>query len=151
MRIVEDDLTGPEIAALLGEHGRRMAATSPPESNHTLEIDALRSPRITLWTAWEGPELLGCCGLKALDETSGEIKSMRTADAHLGKGVAMRFLRYIVRVSRDRGYERLYLETGTTPDFEPAHALYTKFGFVECGPFADYVVDDFSRYMVLEL
>ncbi len=151
MRIVEDDLAGAEIAALLNEHAQQMAASSPPESNHTLEIDALRVPGITLWTAWDGSELLGCCGLKALDEAAGEVKSMRTADAHLGKGIAMQFLHHVAQVARDRGYKRLYLETGSTADFDPAIALYLKFGFVECGPFADYVLDDFSRFMVLDL
>ena len=39
----------------------------------------------------------------------GEIKSMRTAAAHVRKGVAARLLQHIVQVARARGYTQLYL------------------------------------------
>ena len=151
MNIVDDGLDGPEIAALLREHVQGMFDTSPPDSIHTLSIDALRSPDMAVWSAWEGSELLGCGALKELDNNTGEIKSMRTADAHLGKGVAMQILQHIVKVSRQRGYRRLYLETGSAPAFQAAHSLYLKAGFSYCGPFADYSDDSFSRFMVLPL
>ena len=104
-----------------------------------------------MWSAWEGYELLGCAALKELDAEAGEVKSMRTANVHLGRGVATELLQHIVNVSRQRGYRCLYLETGSAPAFKPAHLLYEKTGFLSCGPFADYDDDPFSRYMVLEL
>jgi putative acetyltransferase len=76
---------------------------------------------------------------------------MRTASAHLGRGVATAILEHIVDVARLRGYRDLFLETGSAPAFQPAHALYRKAGFVECSPFADYSADPFSRFMVLAL
>jgi len=79
LQIREDDLTGVEIVCLLREHLKDMYELSPPESVHALDLDALRSPDITVWSAWEGDELLGCGALKELDSRSGEIKSMRTA------------------------------------------------------------------------
>jgi len=148
MIIKNDDLAGPEIAALLHEHVQGMVDTSPPDSIHTLSIEALRSPSITMWSAWEGKELMGCGALKALDADSGEIKSMRTASAHLGRGVATAILKRIVETANERGYQRLYVETGSAPAFHPAHALYRKAGFVDCGPFAEYREDPFSRFMV---
>lgn len=151
MIIVEDDLTGTEIEALLHEHVQGMFDTSPPDSVHALGIEALRVPAITMWSAWEGPELMGCGALQGLDATSGEVKSMRTARAHLGRGVATAILKRIVDVATERGYRHLYLETGSAPAFEPAHALYGKAGFVKCGPFANYRDDPFSRFMVLAL
>ncbi|MDH5622579.1 MAG: GNAT family N-acetyltransferase [Gammaproteobacteria bacterium] len=151
MIIVEDDLSGPEIQALLREHVQGMFETSPPDSVYTLSIEALRVPAITMWSAWEGPALIGCGALKELDAGSGEIKSMRTASAHLGRGVATAILKRIVDVATERGYRRLYLETGSAPAFGPAHALYRKAGFVDCGPFADYRDDPFCRFMVLAL
>ncbi|NNF50644.1 MAG: GNAT family N-acetyltransferase [Woeseiaceae bacterium] len=128
-----------------------MHTTSPPESVHALDVDALRAPGITFWSAWEGDDILGCGALKELDATHGEIKSMRTASAHLGTGVASRLLQYMIGIARVRGYRRLSLETGTGEAFEPAHQLYLKFGFVECGPFADYTHDPFSRFMTLSI
>jgi len=151
MIIVEDDLSGTEIQALLNEHVQGMFDTSPPDSIHTLSIEALRVPTITMWSAWEGPALMGCGALKAIDAASGEVKSMRTARTHLGRGVATAILKRIVDVATARGYRHLYLETGSAPAFEPAHALYGKAGFVKCGPFASYRDDSFSRFMVLAL
>lgn len=151
MLIREDDLRGPEIAALLQVHLDHMHATSPPESAHALDLDGLRAPEITFWTLWDDKTLLGCGALKELDPAHGEIKSMHTAEAARGKGVARRLLQHIVDEARRRGYRRLSLETGGTADFAAAHGLYGSFGFQSCGPFADYVLDPFSVFMTLEL
>ena len=149
MIIKTDNLTHPAVLALLDAHLEHMHATSPPESVHALNTDELRAPGITFWSAWEGDDVLGCAALKELDPGHGEIKSMRTASAHLGKGVASRLLQHRVGVAQARGYRRLSLETGTGEAFEAAHQLYLKFGFEECGPFADYTLDPFSRFMTL--
>lgn len=151
MRIIIDDLRGPEIAALLQAHLDAMHAHSPAESVHALDLDKLRQPDITFWTAWDGASLLGCGALKAHDANFGEIKSMRTDAAHLRKGVAAAILDVIIEAARSRHYERLCLETGTGAPFEPAHRLYERYGFADCGPFADYTYDPFSRYMTLKL
>lgn len=151
MRIVVDDLNGPEIAALLQVHLDAMHEYSPPESVHALDLDKLRQPDITFWTAWDGAALMGCGALKELDARHGEIKSMRTDAAHLRKGVAAAILETILAAARHRGYERLSLETGRPEPFQPAHRLYEHYGFRECPPFADYVLDDFSICMTLEL
>jgi putative acetyltransferase len=149
--IIEDDLSGAAVAALLREHLDGMAQHSPPESIHALDLSALRQPDITFWTAWEADELLGCAALKELSARHGEIKSMRTATRHLGRGVASALLLHIIGESNRRSYARLSLETGSSPAFEPAHSLYRKFDFVYCGPFGDYREDPFSRFMTLEL
>lgn len=146
-----DNLTRPEVAALLEAHLEVMRAVSPPGSVHALDLDALRAPEVTFWTVRVGGELLGCGALKELDPAHGEIKSMHTAAAARGRGVARLLLEHIVAEARWRGYRRLSLETGSTPDFAAAHALYRGFGFAECGPFADYAPDPFSLFMTLEL
>ena len=151
LEIRVDDLSGPEIAALLREHLAFAARFSPPESVHALDLDELRAPGVTFWTAWQDAELLGCGALKELDPTHGEVKSMRTASAHLRKGVAAALLEHMLEVARERGYRRVSLETGSGDAFEPALALYARFGFARCGPFADYVRDSFSVFMTLEL
>ncbi len=146
-----DDLRGPEIRALLEEHLADMRRISPPESVHALDLDALRRPEISFWTVWAGGEMLGCGALKELDSSHGEIKSMRTAAAHRGKGVARAVLAHAVDEATRRGYGRLSLETGSQPDFEPARRLYASFGFTFCGPFADYAEDPNSVFMTLAL
>ena len=106
---------------------------------------------VSFWAAWEGEELLGCGALKELDQSHGEIKSMRTAKNQLRKGIATAMLEHIVAVARERGYERLSLETGSGGPFDAALRFYEKHGFDYCEPFADYVPDPFSRFMTREL
>jgi len=151
MDIRVDDLTSPEISQLLREHLESMTQQSPPESVHALGIEALRRPEITLWSVWQDAELLGCGALKELAAEHGEIKSMRTAAAHLRKGVAARLMHHMVKEAERRSYSRLSLETGSAEAFAPARSLYTRFGFTPCGPFADYVEDPYSVFMTKEL
>ncbi len=147
MQIREDDLTGTRITDFLREHLENMFEITPPESVHALGLDALRAPGITFWSVWEGDDLLGCGALKELDPENGEVKSMRTALAHRGKGVARGVLEHILQEAQRRGYESLYLETGAMPEFAPARALYLRYGFEVCGPFADYSDDPNSVFM----
>ena len=151
LRIAEDDPAGPEIAALLALHLAEVNQWSPPESVHALDVDEMRKAENTFWSAWEGTELIGCGGLKELDPHHAEIKSMRTASAHLRKGVARNILEHIIHEAKRRGYERLSLETGSMDAFEPARRLYANFGFTFCGPFGDYVDDPYSVFMTKEL
>jgi putative acetyltransferase len=147
MEIRSDDLSHPAIHALLREHLANMALHSPPESIHALDLEALRKPDITFWSAWSGTDLLGCGALKELDVFHGEIKSMRTANTHRRQGVAAAMLVHLIDVATHRGYTRLSLETGSMAAFAPARAMYARFGFVPCGPFAGYVDDPNSVFM----
>lgn len=151
MKIEVDDLSRPEIYALLNEHLQSMHELSPPESVHALDIDNLRHPNITFWTAWEGPLLLGCGALKELDRKHGEVKSMRTPNAHRRNGAGRAILAHIIAVANARHYELLSLETGTMDAFRPAHRLYESFGFTYCGPFGEYAEDPNSIFMTLLL
>lgn len=151
MLIRRDDLRGPEIEALLAEHLADMYAVSPPESVHALDLDGLRKPEISFWTAWDGDLLVGCGALKELDPTHGEIKSMRTAAAHRGRGVASAMMVHIVEEAETRGYHRLSLETGAEDFFSAARVLYAKFGFEAAEPFADYWADPNSYFMTKAL
>lgn len=147
MDIKIDDLTGHEIRELIKEHLFGMALNSPPESLHALNLEQLKRPDITFWSAWEGDVLLGCGALKELDHQHGEIKSMRTATNHLRKGVAKQMLEHIIGEAKRRGYSRLSLETGSMKAFEPARMLYENFGFEYCHPFSNYKEDPNSVFM----
>ncbi len=151
MEIRIDDLQGAAIAALLQVHLDAMHQHSPPESVHALDLDALRHPSITFWTAWDGDALMGCGALKTHSATHAELKSMRTATGHERKGVARALLRHMEARARAKGVLRVSLETGTNAPFFPAHRLYESEGFVECGPFAEYQLDPWSRFMTKAL
>ena len=151
MEIRIDDLQGAQIQALLQVHLDAMYEHSPPESVHALDLEALRHPSITFWTAWDGDSLMGCGALKQLDATHAELKSMRTTQAHLRKGVARAMLQHILSAARARGIQRISLETGPHAPIAAAQKLYANEGFVACGPFADYVLDPYSMFMTKAL
>lgn len=151
MEIKIDDLNGKAIFDLLNEHLDDMYAVSPPESVHALDLNKLKKPEITFWSIWERQHLAGCGALKELDKTTAEIKSMRTSNSFRRRGVATKLLQHIINEAIHRKYKTLYLETGSVEYFYPAIKLYESFGFTECGPFADYVLDPYSIFMKKEL
>ncbi len=149
--IRQDDLEGDQVRSLLALHLAGMLAASPPEFSFALDLSGLKAPGVTVWTAWDGPAVVGVGALKELDDGSGEVKSMRTAPAHLRRGVAAALLEHIIGEARARGMRRLSLETGSGPEFEPALALYRKRGFVDGEPFADYRPSPFNQFLHLAL
>jgi putative acetyltransferase len=146
-----DDLTGLPTRALIERHLRGMHEHTPPESVHAFDIDKLRDPAVTFWSAWIGESIAGCGALKMLDAQHGEIKSMRVADAYLGQGVGRAVLQHILAEARGRGLQRLSLETGSGASFDAALQLYQSAGFEICGPFGSYVIDPFSVFMTRQL
>lgn len=151
IELLEDDLNSGHIEGLLEQHRQEMFKHSPPESVHALDAQALRAPNMSFWSAWINDEFAGCGALKQLNESHGEIKSMKTRPEHLKKGVAKALLTKIIDQARVRGFDRLSLETGTMDVFIPARELYKKFGFKECPPFADYFEDPNSVCMTLNI
>jgi putative acetyltransferase len=139
------------VKALLTRHLEGMHANSPPGHVFALDWSALQKPEISFYALWEGDDLLGFGALKELEPTAGEIKSMRTADAHLRKGVAAAILEHIIAEARQRGYTRLSLETGSGPAFDPALELYRKYGFREGGAFDGYEKSPFNQFLHLDL
>ncbi|WP_375386727.1 GNAT family N-acetyltransferase [uncultured Microbacterium sp.] len=142
-----DDLTGSDTVALIAFHLAGMHDTSPEGSVHALDLDRLRHPDITFWSARIGGELAGIGALARLDDLRGEIKSMRVDDRFRGSGVGRALLRHIIAAARQRGMSSLWLETGRSDEFLPAHRLYASEGFVSCGPFESYTDDPFSAFM----
>jgi putative acetyltransferase len=149
--IIPGDFDDDRVKALLTRHLQGMHANTPPGHVFALDWSGLQKPEISFYALWEGDELLGVGALKELGPRAGEIKSMRTADAHLRRGVAAAILEHIIDEARRRGYARLSLETGAGPAFEPAHTLYRKYGFTDGGPFGDYDKSPFNQFLHLDL
>jgi putative acetyltransferase len=145
------DFSDERVRTLLTRHLEGMHASSPPGHVFALDWSGLQKPEISFYALWEGEELLGFGALKELDSRTGEIKSMRTADAHLRRGVAAAILEHIIDEARRRRYARLSLETGSGPAFEPALRLYRRYGFVEGGAFDGYEKSPFNQFLHLDL
>lgn len=145
------DLGDPRVLELLSEHLAGMRASSPPEAVFALDLEGLRRPELRLWTAWEGDTVVACGALRALADDAGEIKSMRTAAAHLGRGFGRAMLQHLLGEARRRGYRAVFLETGSGPAFAAAQGLYASAGFEACGPFPPYAASAFNRFFRLTL
>src|ERR1700723_622308 len=120
MKILLDDLSGPEIASFLHEHIEEMKAVTPPGSKHALDLDGLRSPSVRFWTVVGNGRIVGCGAIKRLDDHHGEIKSMRVAPSCRRIGIASTLLTYLIVEAERVGLLRLSLETGASEFFERA-------------------------------
>ena len=149
--IIPGDLDDPRVHALLEHHVLTARAATALGSAHALDLEALKSPEITFWTAWDGEDLLGVGALKRLSPDHGEIKSMHTVQTSRRMGVGRAMLQHIIDAAHAMGMTRLSLETGSWPYFLPARTLYSSHGFVECEPFEAYVSDPNSIFMSLDL
>lgn len=145
------NLDDENVQALLAMHLQDAYQNSPPDSVHALDLSALRANNISFWTMYDGNRLMGCGALKMLDATHGEIKTMRTHPLHLRRGVGAQIVEHIIDEAKRCNYARLSLETGSNDAYKPARGLYKRYGFTKCPPFADYVLDEFSICMSLEL
>lgn len=145
--IVEDDLSGAEVAALLQLHLDEMHQWSPPESVHAMPIERLRARDVTFYSAWADGQLAAVGALKQLDPAHGELKSMRAHPDFRGRGAGRAILDHLLSEAQARGYRRVSLETGRPDAFQPAQQLYAANGFAECSPFGDYTDDPFSLFM----
>lgn len=72
---------------------------------------------------------------------------MHTVAALRGKGAGGAMLEHLIAQARSSGMTRLSLETGSWDYFTAARALYRRHGFVDCDPFADYVLDPNSVFL----
>jgi putative acetyltransferase len=149
--IAVDDPRATDVRELLERHLEFARSTSPPEDTHALDVDGLLDPAVTFFSFRRAGELLAVGALKRLDRGHAELKSMHTVQAARGLGVGRALLGHLIAVARDRGFERLSLETGSMAAFAPARSLYASAGFQPCEPFGDYRPSRNSTFMTLVL
>lgn len=145
------DFDDPHLTRFLQEHLDDISPTAPPESRHALDLEGLRRPNVRLWVAQDGETVVGTVALVPLSGDHEELKSMRTAPARRGEGIASELLGHALHDARIRGVVRVSLETGSMDFFAPARALYRKAGFSDCAPFGNYRADPNSVFMTLTL
>lgn len=149
MIIVEGkDPHHPQVKALLKQSHALMQSLFPPEDNFYLDIDDLVDPKIHFYAARVSTDFCGIGALK-INDGYGEVKSMFVAEDARGKGVADAILRQIEDQARADGLPVLKLETGNV--LHPAHRLYRRFGFKDCGVFGDYAEAKSSIFMEKKL
>lgn len=149
--IAVDDPRREDVRTLVARHLAFADEVTPAGHVHALGDAGLLDPSVTLFSARRDDELVAIGALRELDSAHGEVKSMHTAAAYRGQGLASAMLDHLLAVARARDYGRVSLETGTMASFEPARALYRARGFVPCEPFGNYTVNEHSVCMTLLL
>lgn len=151
MEIRQDDLSHSQTIELLRLHLAGMHENSPPGHVFALDLSGLKTPDVTVWSLWREGKAIGIGALKQHNTNVGEIKSMRTHPDALRQGVGAKLLDHIIAIARARGLRQLSLETGSGDSFEPALALYRRYGFENGRAFGGYEASDFNQFLHLRL
>ena len=80
----------------------------------------------------EDGSIIGAYGLYAVDKQTCELRNMYLHKAHRGKGLGKFLLEDALSKARQRGFERMILETASV--LKEAIALYKSYGFIEYSP-----------------
>ena len=136
-----------DIRAMVQRLNAYLQPLSPPQFQYQLTAEQMAGADATVFVARDETGTAVAMGsLKVHDSETGEVKRM-FSEAHVrGRGLGRAILGAIEARARDLGLSRLVLETGATPGFEPAWALYEGAGFTVCPPVLDYPDSDYSRF-----
>ena len=102
-----------------------------------------RDPTGTFLVADVAGRAVACGGLRRPHDGIGEIKRVYVEPDHRGRGVARKLMAHLEFAARDRGYERLVLETGTR--LPEAIGLYESSGWTPIAPYGEYADSPDSR------
>lgn len=121
-----------------------------PESNHLLDVAALKAPSIRFFVARRQTAALGCGALRLDVGGFAEIKRMFVAPAARGLGLGKMLLAAIEAEAQRHRVHTLRLETGIhQPE---ALGLYASAGYRETEVFGDYPAGDaVSRFFAKRL
>jgi putative acetyltransferase len=138
------DPGSPEVRRLIEELDTYMIPLYPAESNHLLDIEALRQPDMRFFAAEVDGVVRGCGGCR-LHGDYAEIKRVYVDPAARGLGLAKKLMQVIEDEARKLGLALARLETGIhQPE---ALGLYRALGYVDRGPFGEYAEDPNSVFM----
>ena len=139
------------VVPLIRAHVAHGDAHYPPESNHHVPLGDYAGSGVTLLAAWEGEDCLGIAGLKLLDDTHGELKSMHVLPRARGRGIGKALVGAVIALAHARGLRRISLETGSRAASAAARDLYAREGFRYCPPFGPYAADPESVFMTRDI
>ena len=91
IRILEADLSDPELRGLIALQRSHAVAHTPPGSGHAVQVGTAPAG-IRYFMALEKEQAVGCIGLAPLGSAEAEIKTMHVIEARRGQGIAQRLL-----------------------------------------------------------
>lgn len=117
----------------------------PAESNHFLDLEAMKAPGVSFIVARRDGRAVGCGALLRDVRGFAEIKRMYVLPETRGHGLGRKLLDHLITLADAEGIRTLRLETGIHN--REALGLYRALGFIERGPFGDYAEDPNSIFM----
>jgi len=151
MEIKIEDPRTEDVVALLQIHSDFCYSVTPACGVHTLDVEKLRRSGVTLFAARDQSELLGVCALKLITDNHAELKSMHVLSKSRGRGTGAALVSHVLEFARASGVQRVSLETSPDEAFAPARRLYSRLGFKDSGPFAEYPESPTSVFMTMVL
>ena len=134
----------PAYVRLIGDLDRYFIENYPAESNHLLDLETLCRPEMHFFGIEVDAQPRGCGGFWAHDDYV-EIKRVYVEPSARGLGLGRKIMAVIEDEARKSGFKLARLETGI---LQPeALGLYRALGYIERGPFGDYVLDPNSVFM----
>lgn len=149
IRIAPESPAQPEVEALIAASDDYSLARYPVLGHFGTDIAGLLDPDIVFLVARLGADAVGCGAIKWAGDGTAEVKRMFVADGARGRGIGRGILSRLIDLARERGIDRLNLETG--PLNTEAVALYRAMGFAESGPFPPYEPNPWSLFMTRRL
>jgi GNAT superfamily N-acetyltransferase len=133
--------TSPAFYKLIAEYETAL----PPELRH-----AKLEPFVVAFTARLDGQPCGCLALDERDARTGIVKRLFVLPAFRGHGVARALMDDLLAAARERGYERVILDTNRE-QLAAAYNLYLSMGFTEFegdGSDVDYACPTFMERKV---
>jgi putative acetyltransferase len=140
-----EDPRQEDVRKLLDSLDAYLQSLYPPESNHILDVDALRALDIRFFVARRRGEAVGCGALRIDASGYGEVKRMFVRPEARGQKLGRTILMHLEAKAATEALAAMRLETGI--DQADALALYRSAGYVERGPFGAYRPDPLSVFM----
>ena len=92
--------------------------------------------------------IVGCVGIRAIDEATCEMKRLYVGKTARGSGLGRLLAEASIAAARRLGYRRMRLDT--VPGMETAQALYARLGFRDIPPYTVNPVPG-TRFLELDL
>jgi GNAT superfamily N-acetyltransferase len=145
VRLVERSVLHPDASAMLKAFYNDQVARYGRADPVDLNPEEFEAPNGIFVVVYRGQVPVGCGGCRWYDRKAGvaEIKKTYVSPAARGAGVGLRLLQRLEADARDRGAERLTLETGVRNS--AALALFSSAGYEPAAPYVPHRDPDINR------